>query len=45
MTAPPRISPDEYVVTAWAEYASGPGWSNGLVLALARWRKVAGGKK
>lgn len=34
MTAPRRISPDEYVVTAWAETAAGPGWSNSLVLAL-----------
>lgn len=34
MGKPEQIAPDERVVTAWAEYASGPGWHNSLVIAL-----------
>ena len=29
-----RLAPGEYVVTAWAESAAGPGWSNSPLLVL-----------
>ena len=31
-----RLAEGEHVVTAWAEYANGPGWSNSPVLVLVR---------